>query len=318
MREQWRWNQTNITNQQYPTHFQWNAFPPFLAVLVLLSYQLKVFPSSTRTWAPAYDELSIRRACKRDSHCFDSQVSSECCFYLPSMFSFVWFGSFRKRRGTCLIRHLIMLLCLSMPFWRKGFSVITFVPTCQVRVVRFYVSPSPAPPPHPHRPPPRPPRPPPPPSPRQLRPPASSVPCRTSTAIPHCQCSLLDLNRDPALSVFSVGPQPRSCAFAAAPQPRSSAASVPCRTPNSRKTVRIDARKNVRQNVRREVSENVQKQCQKRCQKEWQKKCQKECQKMCQKECHKECQKECLLEEMPERMAEQISERMSEDVPERM
>ena len=75
-----------------------------------------------------------------------------------------------------------------------------FFPTCQVRVVRFYVSrvlllplPSPSPPP---------------PSPPQWAA-TSSVPYRTSTASSHIQCSLPDLNRDPLSPVFPAGPQPR-------------------------------------------------------------------------------------------------------------
>ena len=95
-------------------------------------------------------------------------------------------------------------------------------PTCQVRVVRFYVSwlppaascrllPSPAafrrlpPPPdlnHDH--------------PRQVfpagpqpRPSTPSVPCRTSTATIHAKCSLPDLNRDFPPPSASSGPQPR-------------------------------------------------------------------------------------------------------------
>ena len=67
-----------------------------------------------------------------------------------------------------------------------------FFPTCQVRVVRFYVSlfsssfsfsfSS-------CRPPPR----------------------RISTAILWVQCGVLDPNRDPASAVWRAGPQPRSC-----------------------------------------------------------------------------------------------------------
>ena len=47
----------------------------------------------------------------------------------------------------------------------------------------------------------------------------SSVPCQTSTANIHAQCSLPDLNRDHPRPVFPAGPQPR-------PSPPS----VPCRT----------------------------------------------------------------------------------------
>ena len=125
-------------------------------------------------------------------------------------------------------------------------------PTCQVRVVRFYVSlPGPPPP----RPPPRPlPRPP-----AQLRLAIHSVLCRTSTTTIHAQCSLPDLNHDHPRPVFPAGPQPRPSTpsvpcrtstttihaqgslpdlnhdhpppvFPAGPQPRPSTPSVPCRT----------------------------------------------------------------------------------------
>ena len=109
-----------------------------------------------------------------------------------------------------------------------------FFPTCQVRVVRFYVSCLPSAPafrsclsclPLP-----------PPASssssssncdPRstlfgagpQPRPSTPSVPCRTSTTTIHAQCSLPDLNRE--------YPRP---VFPAEPQPRVSTPSVPCRT----------------------------------------------------------------------------------------
>ena len=99
-------------------------------------------------------------------------------------------------------------------------SGTTRMPTCQVRVVRFYVSclllssspllllllnrdprrtvfsvgPQP-------------------------RPSTPSVPCRTSTTTIPAQCSLPDLNHDHPRPVFPAGPQPRV-----------STPSVPCRT----------------------------------------------------------------------------------------
>ena len=99
-------------------------------------------------------------------------------------------------------------------------SSCVFFPTCQVRVVRFYVScllllPPPA-------------------SCLllvllvvlvvlvvlvQLRPAIHSVRCRTSTTTIHDQCSLPDLNHDHPRPVFPAGPQPRP-----------STPSVPCRT----------------------------------------------------------------------------------------
>ena len=53
----------------------------------------------------------------------------------------------------------------------------------------------------------------------QPRPSPPSVPCRTSTTTIHAQCSLPDLNREYPRPVFPAGPQPR-------PSPPS----VPCRT----------------------------------------------------------------------------------------
>ena len=111
-----------------------------------------------------------------------------------------------------------------------------FFPTCQVRVVRFYVS---------------------------CRSSFSSLLllafCRTSTTTIHAQCSLPDLSHDHPRPVFAAGPQPRpstpsvrcrtstttihaQCSlpdlnhdhprpvFAAGPQPRPSTPSVRCRT----------------------------------------------------------------------------------------
>ena len=57
----------------------------------------------------------------------------------------------------------------------------------------------------------------------QPRPSTPSVPCRTSTTTIHAQCSLPDLNHDHPRPVFPAGPH-------AGPQPRPSTPSVPCRT----------------------------------------------------------------------------------------
>ena len=129
-----------------------------------------------------------------------------------------------------------------------------FFPTCQVRVVRFYVScllPAclPSAPAFRFRllPRPRPPRPtairdphcsvpdlnhdhpcsvfPAGPQPRPSTP---SVPCRTSTTTIDAQCSLPDLNHDHPRPVFPAGPQPRV-----------STPSVPCRT-SCRKIIMSD------------------------------------------------------------------------------
>ena len=151
-------------------------------------------------------------------------------------------------------------------------------PTCQVRAVRFYVSSSP---------------------PLLSSPLLSSSPSSPSspltfssswsffslllsTVIPHCKCSVPDLNRDRPRPVFATGPQPRSFA-----------PSVRCRTSTSRKNVRRDARRNVRQNVRKNVRRYARKYVRKTARRICQKECEKECQKICWNECQKECQTEC-------------------------
>ena len=120
--------------------------------------------------------------------------------------------------------------------WQR-LEIHVFFPTCQVRVVRFYVScllllsssplllsspllsSSPlllsSPPP-----------------PAQPRPSTHSGLCRTSTTTIHAQCSLPDLNHDHhrqcSLPDLNRGyPRP---VFPAGPQPRPSTPSVPCRT----------------------------------------------------------------------------------------
>ena len=57
----------------------------------------------------------------------------------------------------------------------------------------------------------------------QPRPSTPSVPCRTSTTTIHAQCSLPDLNREYPGPVFPAGPEPRP-----------STPSVPCRTSTAR------------------------------------------------------------------------------------
>ena len=153
------------------------------------------------------------------------------------------FWKLRRRKSAlrCGAKHISKSKC------RKHISfgplLEAFFPTCQVRVVRFYVSCLLLP------------RPPPPPplllsssssssslsslsslsssssssncDPRstvfsagpQPRPSTPSVPCRTSTTTSHAQCSLPDLNHDQPRPVFPAGPQPRV-----------STPSVPCRT----------------------------------------------------------------------------------------
>ena len=102
-----------------------------------------------------------------------------------------------------------------------------------------------------------------------------SVLCRISTAIVWVQCSVPDLNRDPARAVFwpDLNRDPVSSVFRARPQPRSCEISVPRRTSTAilldecsapdrkrdpfRKNVRRYVRKNVRRYVRKNVGRNV-------------------------------------------------------------
>ena len=143
---------------------------------------------------------------------------------------------------------------------------MSFFPTCQVRVVRFYVScllllllllafsprllssgslPDLN---HDHHRPVCPAGP-------QPRPSPPSVPCRTSTTTITAQCSLPDLNHDHPRPVFPAGPQPRV-----------SPPSVPCRT----STTTIHAQCSL-PDLNREYPR--------------QKICHIECQKICQIEC---------------------------------
>ena len=136
-------------------------------------------------------------------------------------------------------------------------------PTCQVRVVRFYVSclllsssSSLVVPPRPPRPP------------AQLRPSTRSVLCRTSTTTIHAQCSLPDLNHDHPRPVFPAGPQPRPSTPSV--PCRTSTASIPaqCSLPTS--TTTIHAQRSL-PDLNREYPR--------------QKICHIECQKICQIEC---------------------------------
>ena len=103
--------------------------------------------------------------------------------------------------------------------------VFPVVPTCQVRLVRFYVSAL------------------------ATSPPPSS---------PHLR------NSNHLRSVFATRPQPQSPARSvlSTPQPRSSALSDHCRTSTSRKNVTRDARKNVRRG-QTECQKECYKRCQK-------------------------------------------------------
>ena len=151
--------------------------------------------------------MSKFRACSRCAH-FAKRYGSNflfprfLCFLISGFlgFSISWLLGFSV---SWFLGLLAALGCswLLLGSWFLDFllSEFLFFPTCQVRVVRFYVScrASSSPPPSP------------PPSPRR----------RTSTTTIHAQCSLPDLNHD----------QPRPV-FAARPQPRPSTPSVRCRT----------------------------------------------------------------------------------------
>ena len=187
--------------------------------------------------------------------------------------------------------------------------VVFFFPTCQVRVVRFYVC-----------------------CPSFLLHSSSSssflLPprLRRRPRRPLRQMSP-DVNMDLQNAVGSAGPQQQApdcsgqrrtstgeCSSGlgnAGPQPGSSGADWatpdltrgrPERTGQRRtsaarryvrRCVRNMSEKNVRKNVRRYVKRNVRKNVRKECQKECQKICQKNCQKICQKKCQKICQKKC-------------------------
>ena len=156
--------------------------------------------------------------------------------------------------------------------------VFPVVPTCQVRVVRFYVSASPTSPP----------------------PPSS----------PHLR------NRNHLRSVFATRPQPRSSALSDHCRTSTSRKNVWDARKNVRRD-QTECQKECYKRCQKDCQEICQKERQKRCQKECQKRRQKECQETCQNECQTECAEE-MPEGVPDRMSEETPERMSEEVPERM
>ena len=202
-----------------------------------------------------------------------------------------------------LIRRVFLFLIALGDCWIRGGCLF---PTCQVRVVRFYVSlfssfssfsfsfssasssvslsccdsvcsvwhvgP-------------------------QLRSCEFSVACWTSTAILWVQCGVLDPNRDPASSVWRAGPQPRSCEFSVASRTPTAILRIQCGVP--------DPNRDPVSSVWRAGPQVL---CQKICQKEWQKICQKEWQKICQKKCQKD-----MSEDMSERMSKDMSERCQKE-----
>ena len=176
-------------------------------------------------------------------------------------------------------------------------SQVFFFPTCQVRVVRFYVNSRAS-------------------SFSSFSFSASPPPPRTSTTTSHAQCSLPDLNHDQPRPVFAAGPQPRpsmpsvrcrtstttihaQCSlpdlnhdhprpvFAAGPQPRPSTPSVRCRTSITTSHAQCSLPDLNHDHQCPVLAAGPQVLCQKLCQIESQKICQIECQKICQIECQK-------------------------------
>ena len=160
--------------------------------------------------------------------------------------------------GNCYIRPGWNITLKGILGASKGAStksrlcVYFFFPTCQVRVVRFYVSlfsssfsfssfsfsswsssSSPLPP-----------RPSPPSAPRclsvasmwcagpQPRSCEFSVACRTPTARPWVQCGVPDPNREPVSSVWRAGPQPRAREFSVACRTSTAILRVQCGVPD--------------------------------------------------------------------------------------
>ena len=125
-----------------------------------------------------------------------------------------------------------------------------------------------------------------------------SVAWRTPTAILWVQCGVPGPNREHVSSVWRAGPQPRSCEFSVACQTSTAILWVQCGVPDLN-----------RDPVSSVWRAGPQVMCQKICQKEWQKICQKEeCQKICQKKCQKD-----MSEDMSERMSKDMSERCQKE-----
>ena len=154
-----------------------------------------------------------------------------------------------------------------------------FFPTCQVRVVRFYVS---------------------------CR--FSSPPRRTSTTMITPECSLPDLNHDHQRPVFAAGPQllcQKLCQIEC-----QKICQIECQ-----KICQIECQKICQIECQKIWQTECQKIWQTECQKIWQ----TECQKIWQTECQKICQIECQIsEDMTDRMSEDMTDRMSEDMPDGM
>ena len=120
-----------------------------------------------------------------------------------------------------------------------------------------------------------------------------SVACRTPTASSWVQCGVPDPNRDRASSVWRAGPQPRSREFSVACRTSTAIPRVQCGVPDRKYCVRKFVRKNVRRYVRKNVRRHVRRNVRRYVRRNVRKICQKICQKECQKICQKICQKKC-------------------------
>ena len=189
---------------------------------------------------------------------------------------------------------------------------VSFFPTYQVRVFRFYVSWTA--------------------SSSEQQPLDQSDPRRTSTASSGSECSPPDLHRKLRIRAFPAGPPPQaqdqsvprrtsaaSCGskcsptdpnrelrirvFPAGPQPQRISEDIPDRMPE--KNVRIDAR--IECQIECQVACQIA--CQNVCQNIWQTKYQIECQRTCQYRCHKGCQIGCQ-----NRCQIECQNRMSENI----
>ena len=140
------------------------------------------------------------------------------------------------------LEFLVIRLSSGHSIWTTS-NNICFFPTCQVRVVRFYVSCVPL-------------------LFLLLLLLLVSVLCRTSSAIVPVHCSVPDLNRDAVCAVFRAGPQPRASDMSEKSQKDcqkicQKRLSEAVSEDLSEKTVRSYVRKNVRRCVRSYVRKSV-------------------------------------------------------------
>ena len=105
-----------------------------------------------------------------------------------------------------------------------------------------------------------------------------SVACRTTTAIRWVQCGVLDPNRDPMSSVWRAGPQPRCCEFSVACWTPTAILRVQCGVLDPRKSGQRSSCKMSQDKSDRVSADMFARRSEKMCQREWSKICQ-ECQK---------------------------------------